>query len=279
MERAYQPILAILAFTCVVCGCATFRLVFEKPTVDFEDFQITNIDFTSISTNFDFKVTNPNPIGIRLNGFDYQFIIEGNQLLSGSNPNQVSLQASGTSIISVPITLKYLNVYGVVSSLKDYDDIPYTISGTFFFNTPIGKTPISFSKSGELPVLRMPKISLSRVAIKNLGLTKADIVFDLNFENPNAFGVTLDNFSYNVALNDLLLAEGTTPQQMALVKKATSSLQIPISLNFIEIGRAVRSILTQKTVNYQLKGAANLVTPFRKIDLPYDQQGEINIFR
>jgi hypothetical protein len=33
--------------------------------------------------------------------------------------------------------------------------IPYTISGKFFFNTPIGKIPIPFSKSGELPDIRL----------------------------------------------------------------------------------------------------------------------------
>jgi len=36
-------------------------------------------------------------------------------------------------------------------------------------------------------------------------------------------------------------------------------------------------MLTQNTVDYQLKGAVNLVTPFKKIDLPYEKIGNIDI--
>ena len=275
--RMNRQMLLLLFVACLGCGCAIFRAAIEKPTVDFQDFNITDIDFTSLTTTFNFKITNPNPIGIRVDGFEYKFIIEGNQFLSGNNPNRVGLSARGQSIVSIPITLKYIDVYETVTTLKENrGNIPYIISGKFFFNTPIGRIPVPFSKSGELPVLKMPKIGLENISLKKLSLTKADIVFNLKFENPNIFAVALDNFSYNLSLNKQQIAEGIT-QHTQIFGQSTSTLQIPISLNFLEIGRAAYSMLTKKTVDYQLKGSANLVTPFKKIDLPYEQIGKINL--
>ena len=274
----YRQTFALLIVACLMCGCAilgSLKTVVEKPTVDFQDFKITDIDFTSITTAFNFKITNPNPIGIRVDGFEYQFIIEGNQFLSGNNPNSVGLASRGESIVPIPIALKYTDVYETVTALaKNKGGIPYTISGKFFFNTPIGKIPIPFSKSGELPVLKMPKISLENISLQSFSLTKADIVFKLKFDNPNIFAVALNNFSYNLNLNNQQLAEGIT-EHTQISEQSTSTLQIPISLNFLEVGRAVYSMLTQETVNYQLKGSVNLVTPFKKIDLPYEQIGKI----
>jgi len=275
--RIYRQIFVMLMVACLMCGCAILRMAIEKPTVDFQDFNITDIDFTSITTAFNFKITNPNPIGIRVDGFEYQFLIEGNQFLSGNNPNSVGLAARGESIVSIPIMLKYIDVYEVVTALvKNKGIIPYTISGKFFFNTPIGRIPIPFNKSGELPVLKMPKIDLESISLENLSLTKADIVFNLKFENPNIFAIALDNFSYNLSLNNQQLAEGIT-EHTQITEDSTSTLQIPISLNFLEIGRTVYSMLTQKAVNYKLKGSVNLVTPFKKIDLPYEQLGKIDL--
>jgi LEA14-like dessication related protein len=276
----HRQIFLLLTAICLLCGCAllsSVKSVFEEPKVNFQDFKITDIDFTSITTAFNFKVTNPNPIGIRVDGFEYRFIIEENEFLSGNNPNSVGLAAKGESFISIPIALKYIEVYEAVTALaKNKGSIPYTIAGKFFFNTPIGKIPIPFSKSGELPVLKMPKIDVENIYLENLSLTKADIIFKLKFDNPNIFSITLDNFSYNLSLNKQQLAEGITAHTQ-IAEKSTNALQIPISLNFLEIGRAAHSILTQKEVNYQLKGAANLITPFKKIDLPYEKIGKIDI--
>ena len=275
--RIYRQIFSMLIVAYLICGCAILRKAIEKPTVDFQDFNITDIDFTSITTAFNFKITNPNPIGIRIDGFEYQFNIEGNQFLSGNNPNRVEMAARGQSIVSIPIALKYIDVYKTVTTLKENKgNIPYLISGKFFFNTPIGRIPVPFSKNGELPVLKMPKISLENISLNKLSLTKADIVFNLKFENPNLFAIAFDNFSYNLSLNNQQFAEGIT-EHTQISEDSTSTLQIPIALNFLEIGRAAYSMLTQKTVNYQLKGSVNLVTPFKKIDLPYEQLGKINL--
>jgi len=265
---------------CLLCGCAvlgSLKSAIKEPTVGFQDFNITDIDFTSITTAFDFKVTNPNPISIRVDGFEYQFFIENSELLNGNNPNSVGLTARGESVISIPIGLKYADVYETVTALvKNKGSMPYTIAGKFFFNTPVGRIPVPFSKSGELPVLKMPKIDLENISLANLSLTKADIVCNLKFDNPNIFSIALDNFSYNLSLNKQQLAKGIT-KHTQIAEKSTSTLQIPVSLNFLEIGRAAYSMLTQNTVDYQLKGAVNLVTPFKKIDLPYEKIGNIDI--
>jgi len=210
-------------------GCALLRRAIERPTVDFQNLNITDIDFTSITTAFNFQITNPNPVGLRVDGFEYQFVIEGKQFLSGNNPDRLELAAGEESIVSIPITLKYIDVYEVVTTLAENEGrIPYNISGKFFFNTPIGRIPIPFSKSGELPVLKMPKISLANISLKNLSLRRADIVFNLKFENPNIFAIAFDNFSYNLSLNQQQLVEGITnheiPQIFTDKKKRKNNL-------------------------------------------------------
>jgi len=274
--QKYRLILISLILPCFLYGCAILREAIQKPTVEFQDFSITNIDFAEVGTMFDFKVKNPNPVGVKLGGFDYRFIIEGNQFLSGNNPKEVLLKSGGESIISIPISIKYLDVYKTASALKGNDNIPYQLAGDIYFNTPIGRLQVPFSKRGNLPALKMPKVSLGEVKLKALSLTKADIEFDINFHNPNAFGVSLNNFNYNLALNKGQIAKGTV-KHTELAKKVSNTLHIPVTLNFIEIGRAAYSIMTKKTVDYQLRGAAKLITPWKELDLPYLEEGSVNI--
>jgi len=274
--QTYRRIFISLFFFCFLCGCAILREAIQKPTVEFQDFSITDIDFTGVNTMFDFKVKNSNPVGVKIDGFDYRFIIEGNQFLGGNNPKEVLLESAGESTISIPIAIKYLDVYKAVAALKGNDNVPYQLAGDIYFNTPIGRLQVPFSKSGELPALKIPKVSLGEVRLKALTLTKADIEFDINFHNPNAFGISLNNLNYNLALNRGQIAKGAV-ENTELARKVSSTLHIPVTLNFIEIGRAVYSILTRKTVDYQLKGIAKLVTPWKEIDLPYLEEGSVDI--
>ena len=265
-----------LALFCFLYGCAILREAIQKPTVEFQDFSITDIDFTGVNTMFDFKVKNSNPVGVKIAGFDYRFIIEGNQFFGGNNPEEVLLKSGGESIISIPIAIKYLDVYKAVAALKGDDNIPYQLAGDIYFNTPIGRLQVPFSKRGNLPALKIPKVSLGEVRLKALSLTKADIEFDINFHNPNAFGISLNNLNYNLALNRGQIIKGTMAHT-ELAQKVSNTLHIPVTLNFIEIGRAAYSILTRKTVDYQLKGDAKLITPWKEIDLPYLEEGRVDI--
>jgi len=274
--KKYRRIFISLFLFCSLYGCAILREAIQKPTVEFQDFSIADIDFTGVNTMFDFKVKNPNPVGVKINGFDYRFIIEGNQFLSGNNPQEVLLKSAGESTISIPIAIKYLDVYKAVAALKGNDNVPYQLAGDIYFNTPIGRLQVPFSKRGNLPALKMPKVSLGEVRLKALSLTKADIEFDINFHNPNAFGISLNNLNYNLALNRGQIAKGAV-EYTELAQKANGTLHIPVTLNFIEIGRAAYSILTKKTVNYQFKGATKLITPWKEIDLPYLEEGSVDI--
>ena len=272
----YRRVSISLFLFCFLYGCAILREAIQKPSVEFEGFSITDIDFTGVNTMFDFKIKNPNPVGVKINGFDYRFIIEGNQFLGGNNPEEVLLKSGGESIISIPIAIKYLDVYKAVSALKGNDNIPYQLAVDIYFNTPIGRLQVPFSKRGDLPTLKMPKVSLGEVRLKALSLTKADIEFDINFRNPNAFGISLNDLNYSLALNRGQIAKGIA-EHTELAQKVSSQLHIPVTLNFIEIGRAAYSIVTKKTVDYQFKGAAQLITPWKEIDLPYLEEGSVDI--
>lgn len=67
----------------IITGCAPLRQIapIQKPQVQVRDLEITGLDFHHLDLSLHLNVQNPNAIGIRLAGLDYEFQVEKTPLL------------------------------------------------------------------------------------------------------------------------------------------------------------------------------------------------------
>ena len=267
-------------------GCATLQQLanIQQPTVDVQNVRFTGMSFDALDLAFDLKITNPNPISASLAGFEYDFQIADASFLKGNQDKQLTLQANGESILEIPLTLNFKDLYNTFQALKNQDSSAYKLVCGLSFNLPVlGPTRIPVSKSGSLPNLKLPDVSIGSLKLNKISLTGADLDLKLNVKNANTFSFLLNKLNYDFAVNGKTWVKGLSQNQMQVKEKAESAIAIPISLNFLEMGTAIYQMINgNQKLNYQLKGNVDLnssLPMLGQVSLPLDRVGEINISR
>ena len=254
----------------------------QKPTLSVERVKITSLNFESIGLTFDLKVFNPNKLAVTLAGFDYDFLLNDASFLKGSRDTVQTIKAKGESILQIPIRLGFRDLYRTFQGLKAQDSTAYKLNCGLSFNLPIlGKTRIPVSKTGFLPLPKLLKIKVQSLKLNKLGFTGADLLLNLQLDNPNAFRVFLNKLNYHFTVDGQSWVSVLLNQQQEVGAKGKNILSIPISLNFLKMGKTALQLLQgNKSLDYKLGGDMNIRTSlpmFDEVNIPVQKSGKINL--
>lgn len=273
-------------FIFITSSCSTIKDLasIKEPSLAVSDVQVSNISLQDIELTFDVDVDNPNAVAINLDSYNFDFLIDDNSFIKGDQPLNTEIKSSTSSTVQIPVRFTFKDLYQTFSSIKEQDETEYNLNAVIAVNLPIlGLTEIPLNKSGTFPVVKPPKISAPRLAVKSLSFTKADLELQLNIENPNNFGVTLNNLDYSVNINGLQSISGITSSTIEVLKKGSNTLRVPVSLNLIELGRSAYQILNgNKPLDYSLSGSTNIDATlpfFNTSNYTFGRTGSLNIFK
>ena len=280
----------LLAFSLMsINSCSLFKNVVSKvkvskPEVSVISVKIDTLSFTYANLLFDLKVKNPNSIGVRLNRFDYDLLIEGTSFLSGKQDKVLQIEGNSESIIQLPLTVIYKNLFTTYQSIKEKDSSHYQLESHFSFDVPVlGEVTVPVRKEGELPILKLPSVQLKALRLTRLGITTADLELNILINNPNALSMLIDHFHYRFTVNNQEWVSGDKLADMEIDEKGESLLQIPITLNFLNIGQSIYELLQdEKSFHYSLQGKIDFTTSIplmQKVQLPFDRSGNLTITR
>jgi len=256
----------------------------QKPQLSVANVRLTGISFEDIQLAFDVDIDNPNALSASLAGFDYDFFLGGASFVKGQQDKQLTIESMGKSTVEIPVKLNFKEVYNMFNSLKNQDSTQYKINTGFTFNLPIlGDTRIPLSHEGKLPLLKLPNIKVDGLKLKNINFTGANLELKLNVANPNTFNLILNKLNYDFQVNQQSWISGLKEQPISINEKNENEISIPITLNFLQMGKTVYNIVTgNQSVNYSLKGNfdVNSSLPFfKEASIPFDKVGDLNITR
>jgi len=158
MLKKLTAILILFSFALVLTSC------FEPsaPKVEYKNYEVGKISAEGIELNFYFDVENSNPLPIDVTNYTYKVYINNMELLS-ENRSGFSLPASGKKKITIPVMLRYVQVFGSIFAViervaKGEDTVPYRIEGSLTAGT-LGITASSPIKaSGVIPIPKNIKL-------------------------------------------------------------------------------------------------------------------------
>jgi len=275
----YKKLLAIFLISLLYLSCASLSQLVQKPTVKFNKMELINFSFQDVTANFNLAVTNPNPFGISLAGYDYGFSIENQNFLNGDQTENIQLSGNQTNSIDIPVTIKFKELYNMFKALKNQDEAGYGLKGHVHVNSPLEVFKIPFSISGKLPAIKLPKVSLAGVKVQSLSFSGVKLDLNIEVDNPNIFGFSLNNFNYNIALAGKNLVNGRNPEGTAVPEKGKSSIRFPINLDFSAVGSLLTSALRTGKIDYVLTGDAGLKTKFGDTKLPINRSGDAKLWK
>lgn len=273
----------LFLFSTLYAGCSTLQDLansVQKPRLSVTDMRVSGFNFNEIELTYDITVDNPNALSLQLDSYNYDFKLNGQTFIQGQQQENSTIEASGQSILEVPVTLNFKEVYEGIQTLAGADRADYEFLSDVTFDLPVlGLTKVPVSRSGSIPMLNPPGIRVNSLDVQNISFTQADLVLNMEFDNPNAFGIEINGFDYGLNINGDRWAEGQSLANTAIGSKETRQLSIPISLNISEIGLSAYRLLTGSgDLNYTLEGNFDLGTTHPLLDqtmLQIDRSGSL----
>ena len=284
-----RVIICSVLVTILLSACSTFFGLLDeakpkRPQVEFAGARLSGLSFDTADFLFDLKIRNPNPLGLKMAGFDYDFLINGTSFIKGDQKEELEIEPQGESTIHLPLSLGFMDLYQTFQNLRNQDVSTYQLKCGFSFDVPIlGLVNIPVSKSGEFPLLKLPEVSLGALKLESLNLSGAKLQLRVGVNNPNAFSMVLDRLQYHLEVNDLNWISGDMEKHMQVAEKGESFIEIPIFLNFLQIGRSAYQVLTgDKNLGYQFAGKIDLATSIPllgQVNLPFDRSGQVKLIK
>ncbi len=276
----YTIRLALIFLTLSLISCAELvkRADTIKPTAKITGTRLANITFEQVDLVFDLEVENKNPVTLKLSGLDYELKVENQSLVSGTTTQAIKVKANSTSSVQLPITLKFNDLKNLPGELWDKDIINYQLLSKFNVNLPvIGNYAIPVEKKGELPVPKIPEISIRDVNVKNISFLSAELVARITVNNPNNFDMAVSNLIYQLNINQQNWGQGKINNTINIPKKGRAIFEIPLKLNLLSAGKSAYDIVVnKKPVEYHLKGNATVNSSLKLLkeyDMPLDISG------
>lgn len=259
--------------------CQGLEKLVQAPVVRIAEVQMNNINFEAVSLTFDILVDNRNPFGITITKYDYRFSLENTQLFSNEEAQNLVIGAQNQNHVHVPLTIKFSNVFELIHKTKNLDSLNYSFEGHILPGGILSTFNIPFSKTGSLPNVRIPELSLQGLKITKLSFSGMDIDLIIRLKNPNSFRFDINNLNYNIQIKEIPVASGFTEKAASIPAKGKGDFRLPIKLNFLGAAASLQSILSTHAVDCTVSGRANLLTPFGNLEFPIDAKQNIPVFK
>lgn len=276
-----KKIILSLFVLIVFISCNTLKDLsnIQKPSVRYSSMSIQDMSFDDVTLLFDFEVDNPNSFGVSADQYQYEFFINGTEFVTGIQNENVRIESESKSIIQVPVSLTFSEVYNTISLAVNRDSISYRISSEVRFDIAgVSQQRVPVSAEGELPIPKLPKIELSNFNVNELSFSGAEMVASFRVENPNSFGISFADASYNLEVNEKEWLDTTLERNIELGGSESELITIPIRLNSSQMGSVLFDMLRgEKEFPYNLTGSARISADLPGFDgfevLPFNISG------
>jgi LEA14-like dessication related protein len=283
--KLYKKISLLALYVLFITSCSALKDLasVQKPKLSVTDAKISDASLTDLELTFDVEVDNPNAVSINLASYNYDFLISDRTFVNGNQSLGTTILSNNKSIVQIPVRFTYEDLFKTFSDIRDKDETNYELKSVIGVDLPVlGFTEIPLEKLGTFPVIKKPTISASRLSVKNISFTNADLELVLNIENPNAFGISLKDTDYSISINGLKSISGKSLNPIVIKEKNSGTIMVPVSLNFIQLGRSAYNLITSdQPMEYTLSGSTEIESPlpfFKTSSYNFDRSGNVNIF-
>ena len=130
-------------------GCSIFMRSIEKPSAKVRDVSVSSAGFTGVKGELALDVTNPNPIGVPLQGIDWTLSIGGTQAVSGTVQLSQTIPAKGVAPVNTSLTIDAANAVivgrAIAGGARDYK-----LHAHITFSTAVGPLSVDVDSAGQL---------------------------------------------------------------------------------------------------------------------------------
>jgi LEA14-like dessication related protein len=290
-KQADYKIALAAKFNLPILGEKTWRFEHEgdvpvpqMPKFSMPSMKIDKLDFTRAELLFTFNVENPNVFELPALQMDYDYQVSRNSFITSSIETGGALAAAAVTPVAIRLGVNYANLYQSFQSLRNSAEAPSLLALAGVVAIPaLADDALNLEIPGSLPLLKVPSLSFKGIKVTNLALTKIDFELSWEIENNNNFAMSVNDFSYNFAVNNSPWVNGKVPGAPQITAGRKTTVPLPFSINSLSMVRDITDIITRGTeVAYACSGNINLGAALQALDdftFPYNYTGRTKIAR
>jgi LEA14-like dessication related protein len=134
-------------------------------------------------------------------------------------------------------------------------------------------TPFIFSCETLRQFIKKPTVSYESMEIRNMSLFEGTIAFNFIVKNPNPIGMSLDKLSYNLKIDGKEFVKGVLDKGVNLKAGGSDRVEIPITVNYLDLAGSLSSFLKKDSLSYDLSGAFEIMG----FGIPFNTQGNLAV--
>lgn len=266
--------LCILLLLLGVVPVGAFSLSLKDDiTILLRERQVQDLSNEGLNLVFYIQIKNSSAKTYYLSGYSYRFVVDQTEYLrlQTSLDSKLRIEASEETLIALPVKITYEHLFRTAEGVETKEKVLCYIMGELAFSDEKkerGRLPFSFS--GEFPIYRDPLVELVALNINMLTIGGSDLNLEIKLINTDGFELMVQRVSYRIKIGDRPVGEGNIGGDKSIPAKGEKAFQLPLLLNFFEVGKDVYAFLQQKTVLCQFSGEIEIQTVWGKLTIPFD---------
>ena len=273
--RTVLPLMVVL-----LAGCGWLRDQVKDPEVAYEAARVTSVDFEQIAIELELAVTNPNPVGVTLSGYDLDLNIGELPCVRAKERQDIDLRGGKAATVLVPISLKWTEVQAAAGDLmKDGEvpkDVPWTANGTVTVVAGPTELEVPFSAAGDLPVVVPPTLVPTDLRFVRADLAKAQLEVDVQIENPNARPIAADRVEWLVEVEGREASRGRLEKPVRIKARGKAEVTLHVEASSRDLGLAAFAMLARSgELDVRVRGSAMVDTGLGKNAWSFDSREDV----
>jgi LEA14-like dessication related protein len=109
--------------------------------------------------------------------------------------------------------------------------------------------------------LSTPEIRYNSMKFDQFGFDGVTMMFSFDVDNPNRVDLTARGYNYAFSVDGNRFLEGNSGDGIALRSQASTRVEVPVTVNFAQLGRTVGSVLSQDSIAYNIASTFTVDIP------------------
>ena len=223
-------------------------------TISLQDKKISELKPEGLTLSFYSAIKNNSDRNYVLASYSYRVLIDSQNFFEQqvSPDEQVTIPARQVIGLHFPVKISYQYLTAVLPEGRKQASC--LVTGDMYFRSEKNKMEkVPFTFSMDFPIFEFPEITFLPLAVKDLTLGGAEFTFSFQLKNPNPYDLLIKDLHLELRLGNRPIYQGSLPGDKALEPGGFKTFQIPLMLDFFEMGRELRDNLENELVPFVLK--------------------------
>jgi LEA14-like dessication related protein len=130
---------------------------------------------------------------------------------------------------------------------------------------------------GCASIVQAPRVTLKETSVIGLDTSGIDLEFYLGVTNPNAFDLSLLDYTYDLRVMSRPLSTGGMQETILFPAGKETGMRLPVRLKFTDLQEIITHAPDPDSIPYQLNTLLHLKTPLGRMSVPVEKNAVLAI--